>query len=57
MKVKELIEELSKYDGELEVEVYKIPVRKKYLDVFKIKRISPCKKKETREITSICIGF
>ena len=57
MKIKELIEELSKYDGELEVEVYKIPVRKKYLDVFKIKRISPCKNKETREITSICIGF
>lgn len=58
MKVKELIEKLQKYDGDLEVRIYKQPVRKlKRIAAFKVKDVSHSRNKETREITSVTISF
>jgi hypothetical protein len=58
MKVKELIEELQKYDGDLEIRIYKKPVRKvKRIAAFKVKDVSHSRNKETREIISVSISF
>lgn len=58
MTVKELIEELQKYDGELEVRIFKQPVRKpKRISDFKIKNVSVSRMRETKEITAVNISF
>lgn len=58
MTVKELIEELQKYDGELEVHIFKQPVRKvKRISTFKIKNVSVCRMRETKEIMAVNISF
>lgn len=57
MKVRELIEELKKYDGELEVRVYKKPVRTKRVVSFEVKNVGKRIKQETGEITAVNITY
>lgn len=57
MKVRELIEELQKYDGELEVRVYKKPVRTKRVVSFEVKNVGKRIKQETGEITAVNIAY
>lgn len=57
MKVRELIKELQKYDGELEVRVYKKPVRTKRVVSFEVKNVAKRIKQETGEITAVNIAY
>lgn len=57
MKVRELIEELQKYDRELEVRVYKKPVRTKRVVSFEVKNVGKRIKQETGEITAVNIAY
>ena len=40
MKVKELIEKLKKYDGELEVKIFKKPIRSKRVITYPAKHLA-----------------
>lgn len=57
MKVKELIEELQKYDRELEVHIFKQPIRKTKVVTFNIKGVGVSKIKDTNTITAVNISF
>lgn len=57
MKIEEVIQELSRYDGNLEVTVYKKPTRSKRIITNAIKTIKPMVDADTKEIVGINIAF
>lgn len=57
MKVKELIKELKKYDGELEVEVFKQPKRSVNVVTHKVKHIGKTVDGESKEIKAVNIAY
>lgn len=57
MKVRELIKELQKYDGELEVEVFKKPKKSTNVVTHKVKHVGRNIDGETNKIIAVNIAF
>ncbi|GEQ25856.1 hypothetical protein [Clostridium butyricum] len=57
MKVKELIEELKKYDEDLEVKVFKKPIRTKRVVTYPVKHVGKNTKLETGETVAVNIAY
>ena len=57
MKVRELIKELKKYDGELEVKIFKKPTKSKRVITYTAKHVGESVKLETGETVAVNIAY